>query len=498
MEVIRWLFTRTKSKSQSRKTNLNDHFEISIWEVTDRIEHVVRATIIMENDLNQVSVNFVEQTLGRTRPATLDLGKKWMVKCRWHFTRVWNSGDGVYTYEMEFEVVTAILPCPIIFGRNALQEADFPTDSGVNNGQPRSRSSSWKRIKEKTKSASKRSADHYKESQSRLPAQTLVSSNPFQNGSFSRIFKGRSSTSRTAPETVYAHNTVEGTGKLGKHIKSPRSAALRSSESDLTHYCIPEDHFIGDFGGRATVHPVLTTPSVFTPGGIVHAEPDEIEDHHFPRLLQGSSDFPSPVCRQVSTQIPESHTFSTSSLSIMIQSKPPPMSASHVVETGPHLESRVSSNIIPRAINEVTIKKQDNPLSAIENSCEKGANRGDMPFTMERFLEPDTDQGSQNLLAQGVLSGARVDRARTEQLGDIAVVEDQQRISEVQSRHIEHIDPSLSGFKKVIPAPGEILDLAPAPEAEEYWTWDEHTKQYRHIDQETHSVSWYEDSDDER
>jgi len=46
-------------------------------------------------------------------------------------------------------------------------------------------------------------------------------------------------------------------------------------------------------------------------------------------------------------------------------------------------------------------------------------------------------------------------------------------------------------------ARGDRVDLTPAPNADEYWTYDEATDNYFHVDSDTGSRHWYEDSDEE-
>jgi hypothetical protein len=57
--------------------------------------------------------------------------------------------------------------------------------------------------------------------------------------------------------------------------------------------------------------------------------------------------------------------------------------------------------------------------------------------------------------------------------------------------------PKIGSVKRVETGPSEELDLTPAPNAKDYWIWDEVVKSYYHVDSDTRSVFWYEDTDSE-
>ena len=57
--------------------------------------------------------------------------------------------------------------------------------------------------------------------------------------------------------------------------------------------------------------------------------------------------------------------------------------------------------------------------------------------------------------------------------------------------------PKIGSVKLVEAGPSEELGLTPAPNAKDYWIWDEVVKSYYHVDSDTRSVFWYEDTDSE-
>ncbi|EPE27575.1 hypothetical protein GLAREA_04366 [Glarea lozoyensis ATCC 20868] len=615
MDILGILFApvRNTKKGKKRKSNTGADCEIRMSRDYDSEEYPVKAVYMAGNSRHQVSSTFVKSTLeSRVIPAD-DLYRYRYTWIYWRFNNeLCRLGDKDYRYRMAFEVVYSNMPYDVVFGKVPKDSGDVsqdPVDYAVRFGWLRTRTSSWNKLKEKTKrttswvSSDSRQAARLQHKSSQHS--TLVS--PCQSPSiYTAEFQGTTSPTPLTPSDEI--KSAKNKDNLPK-MTAPISAELKENNStnrDVTILSDPIPPGCIDLANSSGFSPMnnLSRPQVESETEYVKVDVVETSDSacaglaldpvrvdwnyetdsqntppikqkeepHLTRSENCKEDLVEDLNErtshdQIATQLAGVRKKNSNSLveipTTTLLEEPGGVGENSVALRTSTADSGKSPQTSAQGVSDANDRSRNqdtgNPAEILQDESSQApevpvisqkmisgrqnnsADEMEVPYALKKFLRSRDDPMAVDDPSQRTSESKQATTVELENAGikdrhyrrRAATQEDpfsdeccnnvdfQQNLEFSRQELLPAISmeelpscrkeckstpncqknrpklPHIGGLKKVEPEPGTSLDLLAAEDADEYWAWDPVVKQYYHVDSETGSMDWYEDSEND-
>ncbi|CAG8982721.1 hypothetical protein HYALB_00001002 [Hymenoscyphus albidus] len=448
------------------------------------VEETAKAADISGNDRNEVSSKFVEHTLKYSDDINRsdETHKEPWIELCWRFSGTEYGPDGLrnYRYKIEFDVMDPWeLPATVVFGDCARRteenpQSPDPIDLALNMGWLRPRRSSWKKMKKRT--ASWTGSEEYKKSRQ----QSLFSPPPsyFSEGQEAKGGKNTDIEKLEAPElAATTENKPRRDAKLPTTPEVP-PATENSKRQETVHSFNSHSSGTDSRSLVLSMEPKSLTDSrqysEIHKSDIHEEKPQSITKTELksgPNLGVPETVEEEPKNESSSSSEPEVTEFPTASQESNIRTI-------STVRKGAPADEEKSEKLDNCGIEHKAPTKdwkENDELHSSESDKNCGISAFKAPEENEIITSPMSQTNSTNVIDEDGLQKGKMNRLPA------ACMKPSATTIWIQRAVTCH----------------EVLDLSPAPEAKEYWTWADDVGMYFHKDPETLSVTWYEESDDE-